>query len=134
MKLKEVNFLTEAEEEDLRKAAPQITLKAKIKKVFGQDTKELNKLPWSIKKNCMAFHVETDVEAEETLKSLIRFAKHKGILKNMLGKRVHIREMLTKNSTGIEVKQLIETTSAHKNYQISMTADSLLGIKSWTQV
>ena len=129
MTLKEAVFLSDEEEEALRKEAPQIKLKAKITKVFGQDTKQLDKLPWSIKKNRMAFHVETDVEVEEKFKNLVQFAKHAGIFKNGLGKRVHISEMLTKTSTGVEVKRMIAVTSAHANYQISMTADAVMGIR-----
>jgi hypothetical protein len=38
--------------------------------------------------------------------------------------------MLTKTSNGFECKRMIEVTSAQANHQISMTADSLIGIKS----
>ena len=130
MEMTTQEFLSEEEEEEIRNSAPTVVLKTKITKVFGQNTKELDKLPWSIKKNRMAFHVEADADEEVRLKNLLQFAKHEGIFKNYLGKRVHISEMLTKASTAIECKRMIEVASAHANYQILMTADSLMGIKN----
>jgi hypothetical protein len=121
--------MSDDEEEALRKEAPQIKVKAKITKVFGQDTKQLDKLPWNIKKHRMAFHLEVDVKAEEAFKKLVQYAKQEGIFKNRLGKRAHISELLTRTSTGGEVKQMIAVTSAHANYQISMTADVIMGIR-----
>ena len=77
----------------------------------------------------MAFHIEVDAKEEERIKELIQFAKHEGIFKTYFGKRVHISGMLTKASTNIECKRMIEVTLAHANYQIPMTADYLMGIK-----
>jgi hypothetical protein len=72
----------------------------------GSDTKDFNKLPWHVKENRKALHVEAKPEDMQGLNDLVQLAKECGIVALRLGKRAHISEVMDNGSTPGDIKRM----------------------------
>jgi len=106
---------------------PEILIRAQVLRLKGVDTKDFDKLPWHVKKNREALHVEAKPEDMQELKDLVQLAKECGIVALCLGKRAHISEVMDNNSTPGEIKRMVKFTMKHACYQGSMTGETITG-------
>jgi hypothetical protein len=81
---------------------PEISVRAQVPCLKGVGNKDINKLPWHVKENRKALHVEAKPEDMQELKvkDLVQLAKECGILALLLGKRAHISEVKDNISPG----------------------------------
>ena len=54
---------------------PEISIRAQVPRLKGVDTKDFDKLPWHVKENRKALHVEAKPEDMQELKDLVQLAK-----------------------------------------------------------
>ena len=54
---------------------PEISIRAQVPRRKGFDTKDFDKLPWHVKENRKALHVEAKPENMQELKDLVQLAK-----------------------------------------------------------
>jgi hypothetical protein len=106
----------------------EISNRAQVLRLKGVDTKDFDKLPWHVKKNRKAFHIEAKPEDMQELKELVQLAKECGIVALRLGKRANISEVMDNNSTPGEIKRMVKLAMKHANYQGSMTGETITGI------
>jgi len=92
------------------------------------DTSSYDKLPYHVRENRKALHIEIDPEDEAYLKDLIQFAKEHNVLALFLGKRAHISEVMDTKSTPGEIKKMVRCVMKHVGYQGSMTGEMIFGI------
>ncbi len=106
----------------------EIAIRAQVPRLKGVDTKDFDKLPWHIKENRKALHVEAKPEDMQELRELVQLAKECGIMALCLGKRAHISKVMDNNSTPGEIKRMVKFAMKHTNYQGSMTGKTITGI------
>jgi hypothetical protein len=106
----------------------EITIRAQILRLKGINTKDFNKLPWHVKENRKALHIEAKPEDIQELKDLVQLAKECGIAALRLGKRAHISEVMDTNSTPGEIKRMVKLAMKHTNHQGWMTGKTITGI------
>ena len=58
---------------------PEISIRAQVPRLKGVNTKDFDKLPWQVKENRKALHVEAKPEDMQELKDLVQLAKECGI-------------------------------------------------------
>jgi len=107
---------------------PEILIRAQVPRLKGVDTKDFDKLPWHVKENRKALHVEAKLEDMQELKDLVQLAKECGIMALRLGKRAHISEVMGNNSTPREIKRMVKFAMKHANYQELMMGETITGI------
>jgi hypothetical protein len=72
--------------------------------------------------------VECDRRFAADIKKLTQLAKEADLVTKMWGKHAHICEVVDKDSTPSEIKQLIKVAQTHTNYQCPMILDDIVGI------
>jgi hypothetical protein len=107
---------------------PEITIRAQVPCLKGVNTKDFDKLPWHVKENRKALHVEAKPEDIQELKELVQLAKECRILALRLGKRAHISNVMDNDSTPGEIKRMVKFAMKHTNYQGSMMGKTITGI------
>ena len=107
---------------------PEISIRAQVLRLKGVDAKDFDKLPWHIKENRKALHVEAKPEDIQELKDLVKLAKECGIVALHLGKMAHINEVMDNNSTPGQIKRMVKFVMKHANYQGLMTGETIIGI------
>ncbi len=65
---------------------PDISICLQVPRLKEMDTSSFDKLPYHVRENRKALHIETDPKDEAHLKELIQFAKEPNILALFLGK------------------------------------------------
>ena len=76
----------EDDEEYKAPPIPGILIRLQVPRLKGIDTSSYDKLPYHVRENRKALHIETDPEDEAYLKDLIQFAKERNVLALFLGK------------------------------------------------
>ena len=109
-------------------ATPEISIRLQVPRLKGVDTSNFDKLPYHVRENQKAIHIEAKPEDEKELKDLLQFAKEQNIVSLRLGKRAHISEVMDANSTPGEIKRMVKCAMGHANYQGSMTGETIVGI------
>jgi len=66
---------------------PEISIRAQVLCLKGVDTNDFDKLPWHVKENRKALHIEAKPEDMQELKDLVQLAKECGIVALRLGKK-----------------------------------------------
>ncbi len=94
----------------------------------GIDTSSYDKLPYHVRDNRKALHIETNPNNEARLKDLIQFAKERNVLALSLGKQARISKVMDTKSTPGEVKKMVRFAMKHTGYQGSMTGETIFGI------
>jgi hypothetical protein len=118
----------EDDEEYKARPIPGISLRLQVPRLKGMDTSSYDKLPYHVRENRKALHIETDPEDEAYLKDLIQFAKERNVLALFLGKRARISEVMDAKSTPGETKKMVRCAMKHAGYQGSMTGETIFGI------
>jgi hypothetical protein len=111
----------EDDEEYKAPPIPGISIRLQVPRLKGMDTSSYDKLPYHVRENRKALHIETDPEDEVYLKDLIQFAKERNVLALFLGKRARISEVMDAKSTSGETKKMVRCAMKHAGYQGSMT-------------
>jgi hypothetical protein len=62
------------------------------------------------------------------IKKLTQLAKEANLVTKIWGKHAHISEVVVKDSTPSEIKQLIKVAQTPTNYQCSMILEDIVGI------
>jgi hypothetical protein len=118
----------EGDEEYNAPPIPGISIRLQVPRLKGMDTSNFDKLPYHVRENRKALHIETDPDDEARLKDLIQFAKERNVLALFLGKRARISEVMDTKSTPGEVKKMVRCAMKHAGYQGSMTGETIVGI------
>ena len=122
-------MITEVDgEETATPIIPDISIRSQVLRLKGVDVKDFDKLPWHVKLNRKALHVEAKPEDNQELTELVQLAKEVGLVDLRLGKRAHISEVMDNDSTSGEIKKMVKFTIKHTNYQGSMTGEMITGI------
>jgi hypothetical protein len=107
---------------------PGISIRPQVPPLKGVDTKDFDKLPWHVKENRKALHMEAKPEDMQELKDLVQLAKECGIVALHLGKRAHVSEVMDNDSTSREIKRMVKFAMKHAKYHGSMAGDMITGI------
>ena len=106
--VKEITWMEDVET-DLFKNTPEITLRANMPKIKGQDTSKLNKLPYDVMQDRRAFFLECDAKCADYLRELISLIKTvkpvgttKTVLEQYWGQNARISEILTDKATPVK--------------------------------
>jgi hypothetical protein len=118
----------EDDEEYKAPPIPGISIRLQVPRLKGMDTSSYDKLPYHVRENRKALHIETDPDDEAYLKDLIQFAKERNVLALFLGKRARISEVMDAKSTPGEIKKMVRCAMKHAGYQGSMTGETIVGI------
>jgi hypothetical protein len=118
----------EDDEEYKAPPIPGISLRLQVPRLKGMDTSSYDKLPYHVRENRKALHIETDPEDEAYLKDLIQFAKERNVLALFLGKRACISKVMDAKSTPGETKKMVRCAMKHTGYQGSMTGETIFCI------
>ena len=76
----------EDDEEYKAPPIPGISIRLQVPRLKGMDTSSYDKLPYHMRENRKALHIESDPEGEAYLKELIQFAKERNVLALFLEK------------------------------------------------
>ncbi len=109
-------------------ASPEISICAQVLCLKGVDTSKFDKLPYHVRENQKAIHIEAKPEDEKELKDLFQFAKEQNIVSLCLGKRAHISKVMDAESIPGEIKRMVKYAMGHANYQGLMTGETIVGI------
>ena len=101
----------EDDEEYKAPPIPGISIRLQVPRLKGMDTSSYDKLPYHVRENRKALHIETDPEDEAYLKDLIQFAKERNVLALVMDAK----------STSGETKKMVRCAMKHAGYQGSMT-------------
>ncbi len=94
----------------------------------GVDTLRYDKLPYHVRENRKALHIESKPEDKKELKELFQYAKEQNLVSLCLGKRAHISKVMDNESTPGEIKRMVKYAMGHANYQGLMTGETIVGI------
>ncbi len=92
------------------------------------DTSSYDKLPYHVRENRKALHIESKPEDKIDLKELFQYAKEQNLVSLRLGKQAHISEVMDNESTPREIKQMVKYAMGHANYQGLTTGETVVGI------
>ena len=112
----ETTMITEVDgEETATPIIPDISIRSQVPRLKGVDVKDFDKLPWHVKQNRKALHVEAKPEDNQELTELVQLAKEVGLVDLRLGKRAHISEVMDNDSTSGEIKTMVKFAIKHAN-------------------
>jgi hypothetical protein len=72
--------------------------------------------------------LEVDRKHAAKMKGLIQCAKEYQYVAELWGNHAHLSEVTDNNSTAREAKQQVNVAQTHTNYQLSMSAEELIGV------
>jgi hypothetical protein len=94
----------------------------------GVYTSSHDKLPYHVRENHKALHIESKPEDEKELKELFQYAKEQNLVSLRLGKQAHISKVMDNESTPGEIKRMVKYAMGHANYQGLMTGETIVRI------
>ncbi len=107
---------------------PPMNLHVQIAMLKGASVTAFNRLGHHAQQACKSWHLEVDRKHAAKIKGLVQCAKEYGCVAELWGNHTHLSEVTDKNSTAREAKQQVDVAQTHTNYQLSMSAEELIGI------
>jgi hypothetical protein len=112
----------------LEESLPAMTLRVVQAKLKGEQVATFNKLNNRAQYARKTWHLEVASKYSQKMKALVQMAKEYGFFEYYWGPHAHISEVTDVTSTSGEAKRQVETAQKHVNYEVSMTAEDLLGV------
>ena len=121
------DFLLDLDVED-HSSLPAVTLRIQAAKLRGEDVSTFNKLNNRAQFARKTWHLEVPSAHAAKMKSLVEIAKAYKCVEEYWGIHAHLSEVTDITSTASEAKRQVEIAQKHTNYEVSMTAEELVGV------
>jgi hypothetical protein len=125
--LERYDFLLDLDVED-HSTLPAMTLRIQAAKLRGEDVSTFNKLNNRAQFARKTWHLEVPSAHAAKMKSLVEIAKAYKCVEEYWGVHAHLSEVTDITSTVSEAKRQVEIAQKHTNYEVSMTAEELVGV------
>jgi hypothetical protein len=110
------------------KMLPATNIQIQNARLQGQDVSLFNKLSNRAQYAHKSWHIEVANKIAQDMKELIQYAKDLGIMEKFWGKHAHLTKVTDLLSNLRETKNQVNLAQSHTNYQMSMTAEDLIGV------
>jgi hypothetical protein len=107
---------------------PDMTLRVVQAKLKGEYILTFNKLNNRAQFARKTWHLKVASKYATKMKGLVQMAKDYGCFEHYWGVHAHISEVTVITSTASKAKCQVETAQKHVNYEVSMTAEELVGV------
>ena len=107
---------------------PKMTLKIQTAKLKGEDVSTFNRLSNRAQFARKTWHLEVPSKFATKMKGLVELAKTYKCVEAYWGIHAHLSEVTDFKSTASEAKKQVEIAQKHTNYEVSMTAEELVGV------
>ena len=107
---------------------PKMTLKIQTAKLKGGDVSTFNRLINRAQFARKTWHLEVPSKFATKMKGLVELAKTYKCVEAYWGIHAHLSEITDFKSTASEAKKQVEIAQKHTNYEVSMTAEDLVGV------
>lgn len=121
------NFTMDLDVEDTS-SLPAMTLKIQAAKLRGEEVSTFHKLNNRAQYARKTWHLEVPSKYAAKMKSLVEIAKTYKCVEMFWGVHAHLSEVTDTKSTASEAKKQVEIAQKHTNYEVSMTAEDLVGV------
>jgi hypothetical protein len=105
-----------------------MTLRMVQAKLKGEYVSTFNKLNNQAQFTWKTWHLEVASKYATKMNGLVQMAKDYGCFEHYWGVHAHISEVTDITSTASKAKRQVETAQKHVNYEVSMTAEELVGV------
>ena len=107
---------------------PAMTLRIQAAKLRGEDVATFNRLNKRAQYARKTWHLEVPSAHAAKMKSLVEIAKAFKCVDAYWGVHAHLSEVTDIKSMVSEAKRQVEIAQKHTNYEVSMTAEELVGV------
>ena len=121
------DFLLDLDIEDTS-VLPAMTLRIQAAKLRGEEVATFNRLNNRAQYARKTWHLEVPSAHAAKMKSLVEIAKAYKCVDAYWGIHAHLSEVTDIKSTVSEAKRQVEIAQKHTNYEVSMTAEELVGV------
>jgi hypothetical protein len=112
----------------IKETLPEMTLRVLQAKLKGIYISTFNKLNNQAQFACKTWHLEVASKYATKMKGLVQRAKEYRCFEHYWGVHAHISKVTDITSTASKAKRQVETAQKHVNYEVSMTAEELVGV------
>ena len=127
LELELYDFLLDLDVEDTS-VLPAMTLRIQAAKLRGEEVATFNRLNNRAQYARKTWHLEVPSTHAAKMKSLVEIAKAYKCVDAYWGVHAHLSEVTDIKSTASEAKRQVEIAQKHTNYEVSMTAEELIGV------
>ena len=121
------DFMLNLDVEDPSSLPPMI-MRIQATKLRGKDVSTFNRLSICAQYARKTWHLEVPSMYATKMKSPVEIAKAYKCVETYWGLHAHLSEVTDIKSTASEAKRQVEIAQKHTNYEVSMTAEDLVGV------
>jgi hypothetical protein len=121
------DFILDLDVEEID-SLPEMTLKIQTAKLRGEDLSTFNRLSNRAQFARKTWHLEVPSKFATKMKGLVELAKTYKCVEAYWGVHAHLSEVTDFKSSASEAKKQVEIAQKHTNYEVSMTAEDLVGV------